>query len=205
MQRAIAYHLIHELKITIGLQALHFRSGINYLQWGTDITDSATGFTAPAAPASPAATAPAPAPTPKAPLPTDIATAVAHAVTTAIRSAPVPSIAVTTPTTSSTTRLRMLFNPASLPAEVRGRFQHKQDRKILTAVIFTPFNCPSDPCYLMHYWIDPGLEKTICADGTIFFHIPINKKMVMKNPVPCKKDTHASIQRWYQTFQETLM
>jgi len=57
----------------------------------------------------------------------------------------------------------------------------------------------------MHHWIDPGLEKTICADGTIFFHIPIDKKMVTKNPVPCKKDTHASIRRWYQTFQETLM
>jgi len=57
----------------------------------------------------------------------------------------------------------------------------------------------------MHYWIDPGLEKTICADGTIFFHIHVDEKMVMKNPVPCKKDTHASIRRWYQTFQETLM
>jgi len=57
----------------------------------------------------------------------------------------------------------------------------------------------------MHYWIDPGLEKTICADRTIFFHIPIDEKMVMKNPVPCKKDTHAAIRRWYQTFQETLM
>jgi len=57
----------------------------------------------------------------------------------------------------------------------------------------------------MHYWIDPGLEKTICGDGTIFFHIPIDEKMVMKNPVPCKKDTHAAIRRWYQTFQETLM
>jgi len=57
----------------------------------------------------------------------------------------------------------------------------------------------------MHYWIDPGLEKTICADGTVFFHVPIDEKLVMKNPIPCKKDTHASIRRWYQTFQETLM
>jgi len=57
----------------------------------------------------------------------------------------------------------------------------------------------------MHYWIDPALEKTVCADGTIFFHIPIDEKMVMKNPAPCKKDTHAAIRRWYQTFQETLM
>jgi len=57
----------------------------------------------------------------------------------------------------------------------------------------------------MHYWINPGLEKTICADGTIFFHIPIDKNMVMKNPVPCKKDAQAAIRRWYQTFEETLM
>jgi len=57
----------------------------------------------------------------------------------------------------------------------------------------------------MYYWIDSGPEKTICADGTIFFHIPIDEKMVMKNPVPCKKDTHALICHWYQTFQETLM
>jgi len=49
------------------------------------------------------------------------------------------------------------------------------------------------------------MEKTTRADGTIFFHIPIDEKMVMKNPVPCGKDAHASIRRWYQTFQETLM
>jgi len=57
----------------------------------------------------------------------------------------------------------------------------------------------------MHCWIDPGLEKTICADGTVFFRVPIDKKMAMKNPAPCKKDTHASMRRWCQTFQETLM
>jgi len=99
----------------------------------------------------------------------------------------------------------MLFNPSTLPADVRARYQHKQDRKILTNVIHTVFNCPRDPCHNMHYWIDPALEKTICADGTIFFHIPIDEKMVMKNPVPYKKDTYASIRRWYQTFQETFM
>jgi len=57
----------------------------------------------------------------------------------------------------------------------------------------------------MHYWIDPAMEMTMCARATIFFHIPIDEKMVMKNPVPCRKDTHASMRRWYQTFQETLM
>jgi len=49
------------------------------------------------------------------------------------------------------------------------------------------------------------MEKTVLGDGTIFFHVPIDEKMVMKNPAPCKKDTHAAIRRWYQTFQETLM
>ena len=132
-------------------------------------------------------------------------TFVAHAVTTAIRSAPAPAVTVTAAAAPSTTRLRMLFNPASLPADVQTRFQHKQDKRILTTVIYTTFNCPGDPCHNMHYWIDPGLEKTICADCTIFFHIPIDKKMATKNPVPCKKDTHAAICRWYQTFQETLM
>jgi len=204
MQHAIAYNMIHELKITIGIQALHFRPGLNYLQWGTDITDSIAGFgpaPIPAAPPAPAAAAPAAAPAVAAPSPTDIATAVATAVAAAISSAPPPTITVTTPVTPSTTRLRMLFNPASLPANVRTRFQHKQNRKIITNVIYAAFNCIGDPCHLMHYWIDSGLEKTICADGTIFFHIPIAEKMVMKNPVPCKKDTHASIRRWYQTFQ----
>jgi len=47
-----------------------------------------------------------------------------------------------------------------------------------------PFNCPGDACNNMHYWIDPGLEKTICADGSIFFHILIDEKLVTKNPVP---------------------
>ena len=97
MQHAIAYNLTHELKITIGIQALHFRPGLSYLQWGTDITDSTAGFgpaPIPAAPPAPAAAAPAAAPAVAAPSPTDIATAVAHAVTTAIRSAPAPSITV---------------------------------------------------------------------------------------------------------------
>ena len=208
MQHAIAYNLIHELKITIGTQALHFRPGLNYLQWGTDITDSTAGFgpaPIPAAPPAPAAPAAAPAAVPASPA--DVATAVAHAVTTAIRSVPAPAITVTAASPPSTTRLRMLFNPSTLPADVRARFQHKQDRRILTNVIYTAFNCPGDPCHNLHFWIDPGLEKTICADGTVFFHIPIDEKMVlaMKNPAPCKKDAHASIRRWHQTFQETLM
>jgi len=138
MQHAIAYNLTHELKITIGIQALHFRPGLNYLQWGTDITDSTAGLgpaPIPAAPPAPAAAAPAAAPAVAAPSPTDIATAVATAVAAAISSAPPPAITVTTPVTPSATRLRMLFNPASLPANARARFQHKQDRKILTIVL----------------------------------------------------------------------
>jgi len=84
MQHAIAYNLIHELRIAVGLQALHFRPGLNYLQWGTDVTDSAAGFVAPAAPApaappAPATAAPAAAPGPATATPADIATAVAHA------------------------------------------------------------------------------------------------------------------------------
>jgi len=62
MQCAIAYAVIHELKIAICMQALHFQPGLSYLQWGTTITDSATGFAA--APAPAAATAPAPAAAP---------------------------------------------------------------------------------------------------------------------------------------------
>jgi len=124
MQHAIAYNLTHELKITIGLQALHFRPGLNYLQWGTDITDSTAGFGPAPVPAAPPAPAAAPGPAPA--TPADIATAVATAVTTAIRSAPAPAITVTAVAAPSTTRLRMLFNPASLPADVQTRFQHKQ-------------------------------------------------------------------------------
>jgi len=60
MQCAIAYSVTHELKITLGIQALHFRPGLNYLQWGIDITDSATGFAAPAATAAPAPAVAAP-------------------------------------------------------------------------------------------------------------------------------------------------
>jgi len=57
----------------------------------------------------------------------------------------------------------------------------------------------------MLHWIDAAMEKTVLADGAIFFHVPIDEKMAMKNPAPCKKDTHAAIHRWHQTFQETLM
>ena len=208
MQYGIPYNMTHELKIIIDIQALHFRPGLSYLQWGTDITDSAAVFSAlaaPAAPAAPVACTPAPAPGPAPPSSADIATAVAHAVTTVIAGAPSPTVTVTTPPAPSTTRLCMLFNPATLPADVRDRFKDKQDRKILTTVIYTPFHCPTDPCHNMHYWIDLALEKTTCADGAIFFHIPIDEKMVMKNQTPCRKDTHAAIRHWYRTFQETLM
>jgi len=67
MQCTIAYGMMHELKITIVIQALHFRPELSYLQWGTDITDSATGFAAPAAPTAAAAATPAPAPGPAPP------------------------------------------------------------------------------------------------------------------------------------------
>jgi len=33
MQHAIAYNMRHELKITIGIQALHFWPGLSYPQW----------------------------------------------------------------------------------------------------------------------------------------------------------------------------
>ena len=49
------------------------------------------------------------------------------------------------------------------------------------------------------------MEKTILGDGSIIFHIPIDEKLVMKNVVLCKKDTHAAVQRWCQAFQETMM
>jgi len=67
MQYAIAYGMMHELRITIGIQALHFRPGLSYLQWGTDIADSATGFAAAAAPVAAPVGAPAPAPGPAPP------------------------------------------------------------------------------------------------------------------------------------------
>jgi len=121
MQHAIAHDLMHELKIAVGLQALHFQPGSNCPQWGTDVADSSTGFVAPAAlaaPPAPAAAAPAAAPGPAPPTPADVATAVATAVAAAIRSVPTPPITVTAVATPSATRLRMLFNPASLPADV---------------------------------------------------------------------------------------
>jgi len=106
MQHAVAYNLVHELRITVGIQALHFRPGLNYLQWGTDIADSTAGFgpaPIPAAPPAPAAPAAAPGPAP--PTTVDVATAVANAVTMAIRSVPAPAIAVTAAAPASTTRL----------------------------------------------------------------------------------------------------
>jgi len=155
--------------------------------------------------AATAAVAPAPAPWPVSPSWTDIETAVATAVMAAIASAPAPTVAVTAPPTPSATHLHMLFNPNSLPNDVGTRYNHKQSRNILTAVIHTAFNCPSDPCNGLHCWINPGLEKTMCGDGSFFLHVPIDEKLVMKNPAPCKKDSHAAVRRWHQTFQETMM
>jgi len=147
MQYAIASRVPHQIKINIGIQALHFRPGLSYLEWGTDIAMSPTGFAASTPAPAPAATGlptgtPASAP---APSPIDIATAVAHAVSAAIASAPAPVITVTAPAAPSTTKLRMLFNPSSLPADVRTRYKNKLDRKILGPLIFNPFNCSGDP------------------------------------------------------------
>jgi len=181
---------------------------------GKGITDSPTGFAAAAAPAAATATAtaaataavtPAPGPGPAPPSLTDVATAVAAVVVAAIALAPAPDVMVTTPPTPSVTRLRMLFNPNSLPNNVRTRYNHKQSRKILTTVIHAAIHCPGDPCSNLHHWIDPGLEKTTCGDGSFFFHVPIDEKLVMKNSAPCKNDSHAAVRRWCQTFQETMM
>jgi len=169
MQHAIAYAVIHELRITIGIQALHFLPGLSYLQWGTGIADSATGFVAAAAPAAAGPPAPAPALGPAPPSLTDNGTAVAHADTAAMLTAPPPTVMAITPPAPSTMRLRMLFNPNSLPADVRTRCNHKQNRRLLTTEIYTAFNCPGDACHNMHCWVDPGLEKTICVDGSISF------------------------------------
>jgi len=70
----------------------------------------------------------------------------------------------------------MLFNPNALPVDVRTKFNHKQARRLLTAVVYPVFSCPGDGCYNMHYWIDPALEKTACADGTIFFIARLTKR-----------------------------
>jgi len=206
LQHTIVYANLHELRISI--QALHFWLGLSYLEWGNGITDSPTALAAAAAAApAPAAVAPAPAPGSAPPTSTDIATAVAIAVTAAMSSAPAPANTLLALFAPSATCLRtsMLFNPSSLPRDVRTRYNHKQNGKILTAVIHTPFNCPGDACHSLHYWIDPGLEKTTCADGSIFFHVPIDEKLVMKHPMPCIKDSHAAVRRWCQTFQETMM
>jgi len=184
LPHAIAYATIQELRITIGIQALHFRPGLSYLEWGNEIVDTPTGFATAAAPAAATADAtPAPAPGPAPPSLTDVATVVAAAVMAVIAPAPAPTVMVTTPPTPSATHLRMLFNPNFLPNDAQTRHSHKHSWRILTTVFHAAFNGPSDPCNGMHCWINPGLEKTTCASGSVFFHIPIDEKLVMKNPV----------------------
>jgi len=46
LQHAIGYANLHELKITIGIQALHFRPDLSYLEWRNGIADSVAGFAA---------------------------------------------------------------------------------------------------------------------------------------------------------------
>jgi len=106
MQYAIAYRIANQLKINIGIQALHFWPGLSYLEWGTNIVDSPAGFVASTPAPAPATSglptgAPAPVSTP-APSSLDIATAVAHAVSAAVASAPAPAITVTAPAAPST-------------------------------------------------------------------------------------------------------
>jgi len=40
---------------------------------------------------------------------------------------------------------------------------------------------------------DGSLDKTFFADGAVFFHVPVDEKVVLKKTVPCRKDTHVAI------------
>jgi len=97
----------------------------------------------------------------------------------------------------------MLFNPASLPREARGRCEDKVNGKLLTMRIHTPCRTP-DAYDNMRCSSGGQLDMTIFADGTVLFHVPVDEKVVLKNPVPCRKDTHAGIRRWHNTFGESL-
>ena len=108
LQTAIAYAIPHDLNISIGIQALHFRPGLSYMEWGNDIADSAPGFVTAAAPGTPTAGTPAPAPAappvgPPPPTSTEIATAVATTVTAAMSTAPAPTVTLTAPPSSLAT------------------------------------------------------------------------------------------------------
>jgi len=97
----------------------------------------------------------------------------------------------------------MPFSPASLPREARGRYEDKVNGKLLTTRIHRPHRTP-DAHDNMSYWSGGQLDMTIFADGTVLFHVPIDEKVVLKNPVPCRKDTHAGIHRWHDTFSKHL-
>jgi len=97
----------------------------------------------------------------------------------------------------------MLFNPVSLPPEVYTRYDNKVNGKLLTGRIHTPCRTPY-AYYDMRHSSGGSLDKTTFADGTVLFHVPIDEKVVLKNPVPCRKDPHVSIRRWYEAFGESM-
>jgi len=191
---AITNNRLNDIRLSIGIHGLHFRPGLNYLNWGTDIVDDPSGFPS-APPGSPSAAGVPPALA--TPSTADIAAAVASAVTTAMAAVPAPTL----PTLVR--KAKMLFNPASLPSEVRKHYKDKVNGRLLTTRIHTPYRTP-DAYDNMRYWSSGQLDMTIFADGTVLFHVPIDEKVVLKNLVPCKKDTHAGIRRWYDTISEYL-
>ena len=200
LKYAITNSCINKIRIIIGIHALHFCPGLNYLNWGDDICDTNTGFPA-AAPGTGAAPAPAPAPTTA----IDVASAIAGAITTAITAASPPP-APRAPGTGhmASKGARLLFNPASLPPDVRTRYNSKIKRELMVAsVIHTPF-ATADAFDGLRYWLDKDLDKVILADGTCFFYTQVDEKLVLKSPVICKKDNHSSLRRWYETFGETM-
>jgi len=86
----------------------------------------------------------------------------------------------------------MSFNPSSLPAEARKRYEDKVKGKLLTTKIHTPFNT-ADAHNGLQCWSDSLLDKTIFADGAILFHVSVYEKVVLKTPIPCRKDAHAAM------------
>jgi hypothetical protein len=156
--------------------------------------------------------APVPAPTPvPGPSATDIATAVASAIASSLRlgTAGTP----TTTTSGSTTTAAAptaapataIFNPRSLPTEVRERYDANMANRLLPGSTITrPFNepahSPPQATDYRHYLV-PGTNILVLADGSLFeLGREINVKGASRDPVLCTNDTHAGIQTWYINF-----
>ena len=194
-----------EITFQVVISQMHFdkSNGLSYLDWSKF---SGSPFrSAPPPPSPPTAVEIAKAVS-GAIKPLD-ATALANAMATAMSSATFTISSSTSVSGTTSTSAPAVFNPNTLPADVKLRYDRKRDGDIqIRRTMHSVFSGG----HMYHNQTVPtsssGPKPTknwILADGTLFTDMDLDEKGLFKSYVTCIDDSHAGIRQWYQSFTQT--